>query len=470
MPLRRWFLAGLALGPLGLRAQAQEPSAAPYFLLTQQARTAFTVEGAGARAMGMGGAFTAVADDATAVSYNPAGLAQLVRPEVSAVAQGFTRNLDFKGFTGSVAGVRTAFEDTYNKDRDLALSFASVAVPWKLGGHNLVLLLSYQKVFDFTYRSDVSYLASTNGGTTSQAIGQTVGQTGGVSQYSLALGAEVSSRILLGLAVNRWTGHSGFTSFSQRTTTGVDHIFDSNLSQESTFQGLNATLGLIWRSEWLNLGFTYRTPFQATYVFTNTYTYLDNAVGIPATTTSGATSTAINWPETLTWGLGLHLGSRTLVTADWSLTPWSRARFHGGSLDGLNWFDLQSRSQTPKATDLKVGVEWLALVRPGLVVPLRAGAFRQPQPLVDPLTGAQRILEGWTVGAGVKLRNLTLDMALKATHDHRYISRYNTDAPIGGVASTAYGMERLEEYRLYLSCIYQFETGPVHRALAWIFG
>ncbi len=33
--------------------------------------------GIGARAMGMGGAFTAVADDATAVCWNPAGLAQL---------------------------------------------------------------------------------------------------------------------------------------------------------------------------------------------------------------------------------------------------------------------------------------------------------------------------------------------------------------------------------------------------------
>ena len=120
----------------------------------------------------MGGAFTAIADDATAVSYNPAGLAQLVRPEISAVAQGFTRNLDFRGFTGSVAGTRTAFEDTYNKDRDVALSFASFAVPWKLGGRNMVLLLSYQKTFDFTYHSDVAYLASTNGGTTSQAISQ----------------------------------------------------------------------------------------------------------------------------------------------------------------------------------------------------------------------------------------------------------------------------------------------------------
>ncbi|MGA1863612.1 MAG: hypothetical protein ACMUHX_00970 [bacterium] len=39
--------------------------------------------GSGARAMGMGGAFIGVADDATAASWNPAGLLQLRQPEIS---------------------------------------------------------------------------------------------------------------------------------------------------------------------------------------------------------------------------------------------------------------------------------------------------------------------------------------------------------------------------------------------------
>ena len=43
------------------------------------------VVGSGARAFGMGGAFIAVADDATAASWNPAGLSQLEKPELSGV-------------------------------------------------------------------------------------------------------------------------------------------------------------------------------------------------------------------------------------------------------------------------------------------------------------------------------------------------------------------------------------------------
>ena len=39
--------------------------------------------GSGARAMGLGNAFIAIADDATAASWNPGGLSQLQQPEFS---------------------------------------------------------------------------------------------------------------------------------------------------------------------------------------------------------------------------------------------------------------------------------------------------------------------------------------------------------------------------------------------------
>lgn len=47
------------------------------------AQAAFEDGGAGARATGMGNAFTAIADDAYAIHYNPAGLALLTRPELA---------------------------------------------------------------------------------------------------------------------------------------------------------------------------------------------------------------------------------------------------------------------------------------------------------------------------------------------------------------------------------------------------
>ena len=59
-------------------------AAAAAFVLAAPASAAFEDVGAGARAPGMGDAFTALADDAFAAHYNPAGLAQLERPEFGA--------------------------------------------------------------------------------------------------------------------------------------------------------------------------------------------------------------------------------------------------------------------------------------------------------------------------------------------------------------------------------------------------
>ena len=52
------------------------------------------VIGVGARAMGMSGAFTAVADDASAAYWNPAGLAQLESLEIQGMFGSYLSGLN----------------------------------------------------------------------------------------------------------------------------------------------------------------------------------------------------------------------------------------------------------------------------------------------------------------------------------------------------------------------------------------
>jgi hypothetical protein len=461
---KAWWLAA-AVTPLLGQTRVLNPG--QYFLLAEQSRTAYTVQGAGARAIGTGGAFIAVADDATAVSYNPAGLAQLVRPEVSLVAQAVSRDLALTGFQGP----GTTFSDSWSKSTKARPTFASFAVPWRHKGYNYTFLVSYQRLFDYHYDNAGGYQGVASGGSTIQDVTQQVRQTGGVDLYSVALGAELSSRILAGASVNYWLGRSQFGYGSASQTSGVGVPFDSNLTQGSVMRGINVNLGLIWRSRWVNLGVVWRSPFTASYTFDSTYSYVDPQTFVPATQGGPQIGGKVKWPETLGFGIGWHPGSRVLVTADTSHTPWSHCTLSapGTPYDGLNLFDYQNPTVTRDTTDLHAGVEWIAWIGDRAVIPLRVGAFREPQPVVDVQTGAQRVLQGWTAGCGIKFQDLTLDLAFKMAHDRRYVSSFNTDSPVGGVAATGLGYESIVERSFYVSLIYQLDSEAVKRAFHWAF-
>ncbi|MCP4205237.1 MAG: hypothetical protein GY769_25280 [bacterium] len=102
----------------------------------------FSFSDPGARSMGFGGAFVALADDATAAFANPAGLVQLVKPEVSIEGRSWSYSTPFtergrvenlpSGFgIDTMVGLRTA----RSEDSLTGLSFLSLAYPkgrWSL--------------------------------------------------------------------------------------------------------------------------------------------------------------------------------------------------------------------------------------------------------------------------------------------------------------------------------------------------
>ena len=109
----------------------------------------FNFSDPGARSMGFGGAFVALADDATAAFANPAGLTQILKPEISIEGRRWSYSTSFteggraeglpSGFgIDSTVGLRTATSDI-----DITgLSFVSLVYPkgsWSLAfyRHNL---------------------------------------------------------------------------------------------------------------------------------------------------------------------------------------------------------------------------------------------------------------------------------------------------------------------------------------------
>jgi len=117
-----WLLALLA--PAGVAAQQ--------LIVPLQ----FSFSDPGARSMGFGGAFVALADDATAAFANPAGLVQLIRPEVSVEGRRWSYSTPYTvggRIEGEPSGVGLDSTDglrTANSGHDTnGLSFLSLAYP-----------------------------------------------------------------------------------------------------------------------------------------------------------------------------------------------------------------------------------------------------------------------------------------------------------------------------------------------------
>jgi hypothetical protein len=102
--------------------------------------------GSGARALGFSGSFTAIADDATAASWNPAGLLNLETPEASIVyRRSSTRNRH--------TSTDPDFQPSDSRYDSEGINYVSVVLPLyhKHWQRNLVVSLNHQEAYDFEH-------------------------------------------------------------------------------------------------------------------------------------------------------------------------------------------------------------------------------------------------------------------------------------------------------------------------------
>ena len=456
------------LWPLILSAATSLSGQTPIgVLISEQSRATFDVQGAGARAMGLGGAFIAVADDATAVSFNPAGLAQLLKPEVSFVGRGLSKRLTFQDFETTSKGRQLAVSDSLATETRFDPLFISGTIPLRLNGHSLVLQLSMQRQFALAESSNRDLTETDVDGGTPGFVHQRIDQTGQIDVYSFSMAYEASERILIGASYNQWRGRWELNSESSKQQ-GDSNTF-ANYRQVNSLDGSNFNLGVIWRWPTWSLGLVRRTPFHADYTFE---TALDTNATNVTFKGSPSASYGLHWPASTGIGYAWRPKERWLLTADLMHTLWSDARYMttNSNLNNLSFFDLDRANRTPNVTSVHAGAEYLFLTKKASVVPLRFGLSREPQPLVDRTTGDQRVVFNVAVGSGIKYKNISLDIAYRYGWDHRATSQFlDVDQLVKASTVRSRGTERLEMQRLDISFIYQFERQPVERWLHHMF-
>lgn len=457
----------------GLALPAQTPSNLPLGLLvSQQSRTAFTVQGAGARAEGIGGAFTAVADDATAVSFNPAGLGQLLQPEISLVGMSYRRELDNRNFLSTDHVPPLNLSDSLARDSRTMPTFASATLPTKFMGKNLVFQLSWQRLFDLNQdTTQIVQETDATGANATKFLAQQIRQKGQVDLWSAAVAYDFSPRFLVGVSFNVWRGTWDFRSNSDESLQPLPNpnAEFAQIHEDDRLQGSNWNIGVLWRSEKLNVGAVYRGAFAARFdTRVSTKTNVDNSP-VPE---SFSASYQLHWPETYGAGLAYRPQQQWLLALDWTRTRWSQATFmaKGGGLDGLNFFDLNENTRTPDAETLRFGTEYL-LFSGDTVIPLRVGVFKEPQPTLDAYSGDTRVFRGYTLGIGWKVRSFGLDLAYKFSQSSRTASQFLEADEIasGKNVPTSRGHEGIHDHRVFLSMNFRFGNEGVNRFLHWLF-
>ena len=380
----------------------------------------------GARALGMGGAFVALADDATATEWNPAGLAQLNRAEATLVWRPATR---YRGSTpdyryeGLVHGsgkrtVETGSAGSYTLSGS-GPGLLAMATPVRVGPVRAVAQFGIQRASDANLRFRNAPFQSVRsitvrGSSVTSAASRSMEDAlvrGGVDAYALTLAARLGSRVSLGAAVNLRDG-----AYRGR----FHNTWQGGFSLDEQYRGWRAHVGLLAQAaRSVRIGVAFKSAFDLRNIHHAVIGYEPsvNLRELPLGLLDDTGTRRIREPWELATGLAYVREERWRLSADVTLTRLSRATFQ--------WQGLPIQPTYPAGTGddvaLRMGAEHVIAVRGPLDlagVPVRAGLFRHSSP-----NGTW----GWSVGIGLQGRRVAFDVAyLEERGERPWNSRAST--------------------------------------------
>ena len=343
----------------------------------------------GARALGMGGAHIAVANDATALVYNPAGLARVTRIEFSG---GLThQRLNNK----TKFGLHPLSEVDFNDGRlqnNTRFGSANVVLPVPTYRGSLVLALGVNRVKSFD--KTMQFFADDAGGS-QMAIES---ETGGLYLWSFGAAVDVSPNVSVGAALNYWSGKDNYTWLYEDTFLGrtIDDAY------KDRYSGLNAKFGFrIQPNKYLILGGTIDSP--VTYTIEEDVTQITEEQG-GSEIYFDTYEYKISLPFGLGAGLALQFENLTLAGdinyADWTQMEYKRLE------DAAEANRLIKETYTD-ALRFHLGAEYLI---PQIGTSLRAGFYQDPLPYKSRWVKKDRNF--FTAGIGFLIDQvMTLDVA-----------------------------------------------------------
>lgn len=306
--------------------------------------------GTGARARSMGGAFVGIADDASALTWNPAGLIQISKTQAS-LGGSIVRLKTENNVTYSKAPSHSFVSD-YTKDL-LNLASGSFIAPVRVKGHPFVAAINYQRVID---NSDETFNRQQLSFAMLHSVGIAVGTDDWADQsktlnnlhrFALGFGTDIYGHLSFGGAVNIYTGGGSIAYFGSLTDTtlllfGSDVLdtvevrMNSSVRDELSSSAANLTGSLMYRTEKFRAGLSIQSPFElstdhdvkradTSYIKSTSVAGPGSSLGGRPTLYRGKTKIEI--PLTLGFGASMQVTPKFLVSGDIELRSTSGNKY-----------------------------------------------------------------------------------------------------------------------------------------------
>jgi long-subunit fatty acid transport protein len=399
----------------------------------------FSFSNPGARSLGLGGAFAALADDATAAFANPAGLVQLASLEVSAEIRHWSYSTPYivgGRYEGEPTGIGLDTADglrtAVSEEHLTGLSFLSIAYPT---GNWSFAVYSHQLA---NFRAQTATQGIFPGWGTLRAYDRAWSTELDIAGYGIAGAYRMSDRFSLGLGIVHFRGRLD-APFVWSLPDEIDtfegifgptsylperHLANGEMGIDDSDWGLNA--GVLWRiTEGWSLGAFYRQGPE----FTMVYSVVGGPLSpfISPTFPPGETILVVRSPMQFpdVYGLGLAFRShdgRLAIGFEWDRVEYSSifSSFDPTVEESLDPdLNLDIELAADDGNELRLGGEYAFLdLKP--VLAIRAGIWLDPDHRFHSIStdpehralfhpGEDEI--HFSVGLGLAFRSFQIDLA-----------------------------------------------------------
>jgi long-chain fatty acid transport protein len=383
---------------------------------------------AGPRAIGMGGAFTAVADDATAVWYNPAGPAFFGENQVYL---GGELVLTQRSYTPDPSSPLGQLGHTGEINENTSPTFLPmVGASSRFGfGKTKPTRFALSLLVHLAYGGAISYNPNDILNPASQKPQGLISTQ--ILDYEItpALSYQITDVLAIGAGLR-----IGITGFSVDDN---ENAFHATLS--STGVGIGATLGIMMKPhKMVDIGAVYRTPLSAT------------ATGNGPVSVAGSmamnkdVSLSIQWPQSAGLGVAVKPHWRVIASVQGDWTAWSSVQKLNPSLGPT--LDSQTTRQMKFSDSWALHIGLQTILSKNVLI--RAGYALDTNAIPDATVRRenQDSLKG-TVAAGLGLHfwKLFIDAAFEAlvpvSGTSRIVSMQGPDNEAGKYSAEVYSVE-----------------------------